>query len=820
MLEYTDLRISVYPSRSFSDEIFLGDIRRSEEHTSELQSHSFISYAVFCLKKKIITFFQGYIDREEENKEYANIVLLNKTGKELVNLDGIPNSLCNDPENFVKLKNSALPQIIFHTETSDNFFEYLCLNLPIFIEQEFRGILRIKFDIDLLFKDLHGIITGEIDHVHILTVSGINLIGEWDDSHNELFARTIEAVKTDPSGNGTASETGHGPSIYAYQKIDSEQVKKMLRSDDQLIVLLYRSEKNGLRPINTLINEVVFIWLGLFLVISVGLNHYTKKFIRPLEELKQGVENISLGNLDTPKLVKVVAKDEIGVLADSFNIMVSALHMTLVSRDYLDAVFSAMGDMVFVTDLEGQITRVNSLLTKYLDYDEQELMGKPGRAIIEGSTIYQEKNIDLAGLKEKVVREEVALISKNGEKIGTHLSSSLIKGAGEKENYIGIVNVGRDLRKFKMMIEALEEQRQALQSSAAKYRGLIEDSPLATAICQEGKIVYGNPAFNKFTQMSAETYQKLDFLELLPQEKRDEIKQLKEQWLASDNKAPYFSEVEIDLPHRGHRYVDLVAKPIEYEMRPAVLFVINDITEKNELQQRIFQGEKMSIVGTLASGVAHEFNNIIGGILGYAELAQSDPNYLDKLIEVVFSQGERVRLITQGLLSFSRRREEDEELINLSQLLNEVVILIERSLTKVGIKLEKKYPEYFEAFLSPGKLQLAVLNVILNAKEAIDEKGDIEVDLSKDEKNIFIVIKDTGDGIAPENLEKIFDPFFSTKGVWGQGVGSGMGLGLTHAQNLVKSMGGEIRVESQPQDGSKFTIVLPIKEDQRKEWIT
>ena len=241
--------------------------------------------------------------------------------------------------------------------------------------------------------------------------------------------------------------------------------------------------------------------------------------------------------------------------------------------------------------------------------------------------------------------------------------------------------------------------------------------------------------------------------------------------------------------------------------------------ELRELQQQLVESDKMAAVGLLAAGVAHEFNNILAVIMGFAELAQKNDKFRDRLPETVVTQAKRARDITTNLLSFSRVRDEKLEKANVVSLVEGVLSVVEKELRLTGIVVETRFDEVPSMLMSPGQIQQVLLNLVLNASHAIEGHGKIRIEITSDEENIYATVADTGRGIPEEHVGRIFEPFFTTKGSFGGGERPGTGLGLTVSYNVVKQHGGRIQVESRVGRGSTFTVVLPIrrKTDQPEE---
>ncbi len=241
--------------------------------------------------------------------------------------------------------------------------------------------------------------------------------------------------------------------------------------------------------------------------------------------------------------------------------------------------------------------------------------------------------------------------------------------------------------------------------------------------------------------------------------------------------------------------------------------VLRDVTERKKLEQQLLQSQKMESIGTLAAGVAHEFNNFLGGIMGYADLALRirQPERMTKNLEQIILISQEAKQVVQHLLSFSKNVGEETWLpVDLEKVLGEAAKLVARELHRNGVQLEWRVEKTPPIMGHYEQLVQVFLNLFINAVHAIGQGGRLLVAASSAGEAIRVSVADTGSGIKPEYLAKIFDPFFSTKGVYGDGSQPGTGLGLTICYNVVRAHGGEIAVSSELGLGTTFTLTFPL----------
>ncbi len=228
----------------------------------------------------------------------------------------------------------------------------------------------------------------------------------------------------------------------------------------------------------------------------------------------------------------------------------------------------------------------------------------------------------------------------------------------------------------------------------------------------------------------------------------------------------------------------------------------------------LVHSERMAAVGQLAAGISHEFNNILTVIIAHGELAKLDntKESLSKAVDIAIESAKRASEIARNLLTFSRQSSHERHYINLQKCCESALSLMESSFKKANIRIKKNLPETLPSvWASETELQQVLVNIIINAYHAMGESGGVlEISAKETNGEVALTICDTGCGIPKENLEKIFEPFFTTKGVWGNCDIPGSGLGLSVVHGIVSSLGGRIEVESKVNEGTCFTIYIPI----------
>ena len=251
--------------------------------------------------------------------------------------------------------------------------------------------------------------------------------------------------------------------------------------------------------------------------------------------------------------------------------------------------------------------------------------------------------------------------------------------------------------------------------------------------------------------------------------------------------------------------------PTYFDDKDATVYILKDITETRRLKDQVYHLDKLSSLGTLTSGVAHEINNPLTGIIGYTEmlLMKNKTGTNKKYLQNVYDAAIRCKRIVENMLTFSRQTPAQRSPENINDIIDKTAELHEYWLKSTNIEIIKNYSDVPYVLVDRPQLQQVVLNLLINAEQAISDterKGRIEFNTVYDNqsKRIVITVSDNGMGIPQEILPKIFDPFFTTKPV-----NKGTGLGLSIAHGIIAEQGGTIEANSVTGEGTSFTIKLP-----------
>ena len=232
------------------------------------------------------------------------------------------------------------------------------------------------------------------------------------------------------------------------------------------------------------------------------------------------------------------------------------------------------------------------------------------------------------------------------------------------------------------------------------------------------------------------------------------------------------------------------------------------------LRRELLEARKQASLGELLGTTTHEFNNALTTILNYAKLGlrHRDQPTRDKALERILSAGTRAAKITASVLSMARGRSTRHEPTDLAAVAEDVLVLLERELLKYRVQVEREFAPVPRVMANPGQIQQVLLNLLVNARQAMTGGGRVILRLAHDEITGFVdlMVRDTGCGMTPEVMRRIFEPHFTTKQGPDETGKGGSGLGLSACREIVEAHRGRIRVESAPGRGTAITIRLPV----------
>jgi PAS domain S-box-containing protein len=463
----------------------------------------------------------------------------------------------------------------------------------------------------------------------------------------------------------------------------------------------------------------------------------------------------------------------------------------------------------------GRYFFANASYLKMFGYDRpDELVGK--EITITVHPLDRERIISIYNLRLKGKTAPERYEFKGIRRDGTH---NHIEITAVKINYKGRSLVSASFRD----VTERKKAEKALKENEAKFRTLFDASPnpVALSSLESGKLADVNIKFCELTgftkkEVFGKTVTELGFYS--EKDRKRVLRNLQESGRTDG--------LEVDYKVKAGKVLNALLSTtiIHISDAPYLLSMFVDVTDLKRLEATLRQSRKMESIGTLAGGIAHDFNNILGIILGNAELAElriKGQQPVDHNVDQIIEASLRGRQVVRQLLDFSRQTEQTKFTLTITPLIKESLKLL-RSLIPANIDIRESYrDETYAALVDPAQIHQVIINLCTNASQAISEKGGVidvahdtvviteqsgeQVDGPEPGRYIRLRISDTGHGISPENLERVFDPYFTSKE---KETGTGLGLSVVHG--IVKDCNGVINVTSERHRRTTFTILFPV----------
>lgn len=477
-------------------------------------------------------------------------------------------------------------------------------------------------------------------------------------------------------------------------------------------------------------------------------------------------------------------------------------------------------DAVQITDLHGKIIYVNPSFSQLTGYSAEEVIGQNANILkSEVTSINTFKEMWNTVLAKNPWRGEIVNKKKNGELFLSELTVAPISDEKSGE-IISLLGTQRDItekrkleEEFKKYNEKLEkrilERTQALQNSEKNYRDLLDNSPeMINVINEDGFFQSVNTTQLEKLETDAKSLSKKSFTDICI---KSESSKLIDFFNNVKKNGSGFTETILITSSKKQLTVQIFAKAI-YDKNgnyKKTRNYMSDITERKSFEQSLLQTEKLSAIGQLAVGIAHEVGNPLAAISSIVQILEMESNqeFFTKKLSSIRHEINRIASILKNLVDFSRPKKSTAAKINVNSIISETakIITYDKRAKHIDfiVSLNEKIPN---THLIPDEIMQVLINLLLNAVDAIGEKnGKIIISSDLGENFIQIGIQDNGHGISQSNLNKIFNPFFTTKEV-----GKGTGLGLWISHGIIESLKGKILVDSKIGEGTEFKILLPI----------
>jgi PAS domain S-box-containing protein len=474
-------------------------------------------------------------------------------------------------------------------------------------------------------------------------------------------------------------------------------------------------------------------------------------------------------------------------------------------RAQLQDILDAVPDVVMVLDQEMRIVRVNEGFERLTGKLRDKVRGMPLREAFTRADV-EDWSEDLAELFEEVTTfgRPVTVIRSNltgaGKEIHFQIAANPLFDQDLK--ITRVVETAREITEQVTLKRETEESARRFQQIIDAVHGIVTIKDL------EGRYQVVNPWTEQIVGLNRDEMIGKTASELFSQEAADLLQKLDQETLAKGSR--HVSEEVFDVGGKERILVSERLPLTDYKGDVvAICCVSQDQTRQRQLQRQLVRTEQLAAVGRLAAGVAHELNNPLSGILTFAEdllLEAGDDEPVRKDYEVIVDETLRCRRIVRDLLEFSRQKSLDRHWIQLNDIVSRILIMVERQVSFHNIEFDVDLQDDLpEIHADPHKIQQALLNLVINARDSMKSSGEISLRSEvADEGSVKISVADTGCGIPEDQIDEIFEPFFSSKGE------EGYGLGLAAVRTIVEQHEGRVEVESRVGAGSTFRIILPI----------
>jgi two-component system, cell cycle sensor histidine kinase and response regulator CckA len=489
------------------------------------------------------------------------------------------------------------------------------------------------------------------------------------------------------------------------------------------------------------------------------------------------------------------------------------------SEERYRQIVESANDIIYKADARGHFTFCNPTASRIMKYAESELIGLRFIELIRPDYRKAVAHFYRQQFSNRVPSTyyEFPVIAKDGAEVWMGQNVQMLEA---DEHGPGFQAVARDITERKRAEDAMRQ--------AEEYHNLFKLANDPIIIFEpEGEIVID------VNDRACETYglKREEFIgrSLIDFSLNAERGKQHIEMLMIEGRCQEFSTVQMRADGTPiHLIVN--SSVIEYHGHPAILSINRDVTERKRaederqhLEEQLRQSQKMESIGTLAGGVAHDFNNLLTAITGYSDLSLRRLNAADPVrhnIQEIRKAADRSAALTRQLLAFSRRQRLESKVINLNDLIGEQMKMLRRIIGEdVEVRLHAA-PKLSFVLADPGQIEQVVMNLAINARDAMPGGGQLTIETSNVEldetfirshaymrrgKYVLVMVSDTGTGMKAETRERVFEPFFTTKEF-----GKGTGLGLSTAYGIVKQHNGFIDVYSEVGQGTTFKIYLPI----------
>jgi len=480
------------------------------------------------------------------------------------------------------------------------------------------------------------------------------------------------------------------------------------------------------------------------------------------------------------------------------------------SEERYRSILEAAPDSITITRVEdGRYLEVNESFCRFSGYSREEALGKtPFELNLFVDRVDRERFIQTLKDEGEINGLEIRHRMQDGRVLDTLFSARPLHYGGE-DCLVAVVTV----------ISKLKQAERALRESEEKYRTILESIEEGYfEVDLAGSFAFVNHSLCRITGYSRDELMSLNNREYTTAEMAKKMYRVFNETYRTGNPAEV-ADFEVIIKHGKKKVLELSASLMRDQADNPIGFmgVVRDVTETKKLQAQLQHAQKMESIGTIASGVAHNFRNILAGISLNNQLIEMKHKSSKPLMEIagrVRDAVTRGARLVDGLMQFSYKKgTRDLKLLNLVDEIREIYDLISKSFDK-KIDIQMDLPESIPVMGDHSGLSQVIMNMSTNARDVMPEGGVLRIEARNEGDNALIIISDTGHGMDKEAQERCFDPFYTSKDV-----DKGTGLGLSTSYGIIKDHGGDVHVYSEPELGTTFKIYLPMvpqKEERAK----
>lgn len=601
---------------------------------------------------------------------------------------------------------------------------------------------------------------------------------------------------------------------------------------------------------------ILVLMTALVAIIIINSLILGQSLAKPIIKLQQNIEKIGRGNSD--HVVNSASNDEIGKLAAAFSGMTSNLKKVTASKDTLEAeifnrkrmenelrmardeleirvqertaelaeskqmlekVTMGITDGIMLIDTDFNILWTNQYATGMFAQSSQNVIGQYCYAVSQGldAPCYR-SGIDCPIYKVNQTGQPASVIYKRVDHNKKERSFEVVAYpvCNQDDTIVQYVYVRRDITERLKLHESLKESNE-------RYYSLFNDAlDMIHIIDDDGKIIDANPAEIALLGYTREKFIGKHLSDITHPDYKDTAQSYFQKVLNGENIDIYETALLTKTGDTIHAEVNAVPKKIGGQ---GIRAVLRNITERKKLERQLLQAQKMEAIGTLAGGVAHDFNNMLGVILGHTELMLTEMNSDDsnyENLEEVLKAAQRSADLTRQLLAFARKQTIEPMVLNLNDTVDGMLKMLKRLIGEDIELIWRPETNIWPVKMDPAQLDQILANLCVNARDSIADVGRVTIETEnimldhvycaghfgfKPGRYVMLAVSDNGCGMNKQIVDKIFEPFFTTKAS-----GKGSGLGLSTVYGIVKQNGGFINVYSEPGQGASFKIFIRVHE--------